>query len=70
MIGLCAICANDRDGDVREVDGRRVFVCDRCEHEHPRSGGYLFSDIGRDRCHRKAGGGRALIAGSGPRRAR
>lgn len=58
MIGLCAICANDRVGMVRELDGKRVFICNLCESDHPRSGRYAFEQnlAGADGCSQSGGG--------------
>ena len=47
LIGLCAICTNDGEGAMQALDGREVFVCNRCETEHPRSGGYDASTVGQ-----------------------
>jgi hypothetical protein len=47
VTGLCAICTNDGDGAVQLLDGREVFVCVRCEEEHPRHGGYDAGSVGR-----------------------
>jgi len=46
-VGLCAVCANDRIGQMREHEGRTVFVCNACENEHPRAGRYGFDVGGR-----------------------
>lgn len=42
---FCAICTEERPGAMRVLDGRRVFVCERCDTEHPRSGRYSFEGI-------------------------
>lgn len=42
--GLCAICADPGPGDYSTIDGKRVFVCDRCEDEHPRAGHLSFAE--------------------------
>lgn len=42
--GLCAICTREGHGEVRAHDGKRVFICDPCEFEHPRSGRYSFDE--------------------------
>ena len=51
MIGLCAICTHDAEGRRMWLGDLRVFVCDRCDAEHPRSGGYDASAVGRPSMH-------------------
>jgi hypothetical protein len=43
-VGLCGICAEEGRGEIQNLDGKRVFVCDRCETEHPRVGHYTFDE--------------------------
>lgn len=49
MIELCAICAEDREGRIRPLDGRALFICDRCEDEPVTS--YDASSLGRSPGH-------------------
>jgi hypothetical protein len=44
MVGLCAICIDEGPGTRQTIDGKLVFVCDRCENEHPRAGHITFDD--------------------------
>lgn len=42
---VCAQCTNERPGKFRKVDDdRKVFICDPCEGDHPRSGRYAFAE--------------------------
>jgi hypothetical protein len=56
--GLCAICTNESPGQLRPLDGRDVFVCNRCESEHPREGGYDAGQVGRADADRLTNGGK------------
>lgn len=39
---LCAICGEYGKGKEEELDGKLIHVCNRCNSEHPRIGGYSF----------------------------
>lgn len=59
---ICAICTSEVGVRLREFDGKATLICERCENEHPRDGGYSFTEGGgsRNPAYRKGGG-----AGSG-----
>lgn len=50
MKGLCAICTADAPTTPVDLDGNSVLVdvCDRCNDEHPRYGGYSFDSSRSD----------------------
>lgn len=62
--GTCAICTAYSAGSMQELDGREVFVCARCEEEHPRAGGHDAGGVGRCAADRIGDGNRRRKAAS------
>jgi ribosome-binding protein aMBF1 (putative translation factor) len=41
---ICAICTTETETKPEDLDGKTIQVCNRCRSEHPRDGGYSFSE--------------------------
>ncbi len=45
---FCALCVDGTEGlEPTEIDNKVVLTCKRCREEHPRDGGYSFSEGAR-----------------------